>query len=347
MNELQNILEESVNRLFAERVDRAFLARCEDGEWPAELWALATEQGLTHVLASEAAGGMNAGWAEAFIVVRACGRHAVPLPVPEQLLALWLVERAGISAPSGLIALLPEVLNADANGHYTLEVPRVPWGRAAQFFVGLTSTHQIALFDTQFVSVTPAQNLAREPRDTVHLRAASPLALGSCDLNAHAIRWLGALLRAGQIAGAAATCLELSVKSTSDRVQFGRPLSQFQAIQNHLAEIAGAMASIDTMACTAFLALDNRGLPNLDLATASFEIAAAKCRASDAVELLTRLSHQVHGAIGFTYEYDLQFLTRRLWSWRAEFGTSGEWGEHLGRAATAIGGDGLWAQVTR
>ena len=87
-----------------------------------------------------------------------------------------------------------------------------------------------------------------------------------------------------------------------------------------------------------------RGLA--DASDASFEIAAAKCRASDAVELLTRLSHQVHGAIGFTYEYDLQFLTRRLWSWRAEFGTSGEWGEYLGRIATATGGDRLWALVT-
>jgi acyl-CoA dehydrogenase len=54
----------------------------------------------------------------------------------------------------------------------------------------------------------------------------------------------------------------------------------------------------------------------------------------------------VHGAIGFTYEYDLQFLTRRLWSWRAEFGAHGEWGEILGRVAAAQGGDGIWSWLT-
>jgi len=64
------------------------------------------------------------------------------------------------------------------------------------------------------------------------------------------------------------------------------------------------------------------------------------------VEKLTRLSHQVHGAIGFTYEYGLHFVTRRLWAWRAEFGGAGEWGEYLGRAACEAGGDGLWPLIT-
>ena len=342
MNELQNMLEESVTRLFSEQIDRGFLAKVEEQGWSSELWDLVSEQGLTQVLSSEANGGMGATWADAFVVVRACGRHAVPLPVGEQMLALWLLERAGLPAPEGFIALLPSVLNAGAT--VTAEVARVPWGRQASHFVGLDSVGDLVLFEAAQASLTQGQNLAREPRDTVRLTEAKPLARAASTLKPDAIRWLGALLRAGQIAGTAAACLELSVKYTSDRVQFGRALSQFQAIQNHLAELGGAMASVDTMARTAFLALDARGLA--DASDASFEIAAAKCRASDAVELLTRLSHQVHGAIGFTYEYDLQFLTRRLWSWRAEFGTSGEWGEYLGRIATATGGDRLWALVT-
>ena len=343
MNELQNMLEESVTRLFSEQVDRAFLSKVEEQGWSAELWDLVTEQGLTHVLVSEAAGGMAASWADAFVVVRACGRYAVPLPVGEQMLALWLLEQAGISAPQGVIALLPEVLEAGAS--FNADIPRVPWGREAGHFLGLTSAGELVLFDGSHVSVAHGQNLAREPRDTVSLKGAGPIARAASSLKPDAIRWLGAMLRAAQIAGSAAACLELSVKYTSDRVQFGRALSQFQAIQNHLAELGGSMASVDTMARTAFLALDARGLSGSD--DAGFEIAAAKCRASDSVELLTRLSHQVHGAIGFTYEYDLQFLTRRLWSWRAEFGTSGEWGESLGRIATATGGDQLWALVTK
>ena len=342
MNELQNMLEESVSRLFSEQVDRGFLSKVEEQGWSPELWALVNDQGLTQVLSSEANGGMGATWADAFVVVRACGRHGVPLPVAEQMVALWLLEKAGVPAPAGFIALLPSVL--EAGTRTSAEIARVPWGRQASHFVGLDSVGDVVLFSSSQASLTHGQNLAREPRDTVRFTDATPIARAASGVKPDAVRWLGALLRAGQIAGTAAACLELSVKYTSDRVQFGRALSQFQAIQNHLAELGGAMASVDTMARTAFLALDARGLTGAG--DASFEIGAAKCRASDAVELLTRLSHQVHGAIGFTYEYDLQFLTRRLWSWRAEFGTSGEWGEYLGRIATATGGDRLWALVT-
>ena len=123
------------------------------------------------------------------------------------------------------------------------------------------------------------------------------------------------------------------------------PMGLQTAIQHHLAEIAGEMASVDTMAMAACLALDARGMQGT-ARNARFEIAAAKCRASEAVEPITRLSHQVHGAIGFTYEYDLQFLTRRLWSWRAEFGAHGEWGEYLGQIAMDQGGDQLWQYLS-
>lgn len=343
MNEIQKMLEESVTRLFSEHVDRTFLAKVEDQGWPAALWDLVNEQGLTQVLTSEASGGMGAGFADAFVVVRACGRHAVPLPVAEQMLALWLLEQSGVAAPKGVIALLPAVL--PTTERFTLEVPRVPWGRNACHFVGFTEAGELVLFDAVSATLVNSQNLAREPRDTVKLNNAAPVARAATSFKPDVIRWLGALLRAAQIAGAAAACLEMSVKYTSEREQFGRALSQFQLIQSHLAEIAGAMASVDTMAHTAFIATDARGIAR-DV-NAGFEIAAAKCRASDAVELLTRLAHQVHGAIGFTYEYDLQFLTRRLWSWRAEFGAGGDWGEILGRTATATGGDQLWALVTK
>ncbi|HMM77458.1 MAG TPA: acyl-CoA dehydrogenase [Gammaproteobacteria bacterium] len=345
MNELQQILDDSVTRLFAARVDREFLTAVEDAGFSRELWALAQEQGLTQVLVSESGGGMNAGWADAYVVVRACGRYGVPLPIPETMLGLWLLERAGAPLVDGAIGLLPAPIALAADGSFSGEVPRVPWGRDAAAFVGTTGDGRLAVFDTASVSIREESNLAREPRDTVRFERAHPRGLHALDLPADCVRWLGALLRAAQIAGAAAACLELSVRYTSEREQFGRLLSQFQAIQHQLAELAGGMASVDTIAHTAFTVLDDRGFRPSGR-DARFEIAAAKCRASEAVEMLTRISHQVHGAIGFTYEYALQFLTRRLWSWRAEFGAHGEWGEVLGRMAVEQGGDRLWACLT-
>ncbi len=347
MNEAQKILEDSVSRLLADSVDRDLLTRMENDPWNADLWQACVELGLPQVMVGEARDGMGGGWVEGFILARTCGQHAVPLPVVEQMLAGHLADRAGLAPPAGVAGLLPAVIPDAAISGNTVSMTqrRVPWGRRADYFVGLTAHAELLLISKDGSSCKAETNLAREPRDEMVLQASPILARGTTDLPAEAVRWLGALLRSAQIAGAAAAGLEMSVKYTSDREQFGRKLSQFQAIQHHLAEIAGQMASVDTMSLAACVALEQRGLSAAGR-DARFELAAAKCRASEAVEPLTRLSHQVHGAIGFTYEYDLQFLTRRLWSWRAEFGAHGEWGEYLGAVAQQEGGDGIWAYMT-
>ena len=69
--------------------------------------------------------------------------------------------------------------------------------------------------------------------------------------------------------------------------------------------------------------------------TPRFEIAAAKVRAGEAAGVGAGIAHQVHGAIGFTYEHSLHFATRRLWSWRAEFGTESGGRSELGRLTRA------------
>lgn len=351
MNEAQKILEESVTRLFADRIDREFLVRAEEQAWAADLWELIQEQGLNQVLLPEEVGGMGGGWADAFIVARACGQYAVPLPVPETMLCLWLLRQAGMEIAGGRPALLPRALTAQeiAKDGVRASVEHIPWGRSADYFVGFAEVAgrtEFVVLSTKNCVVKTAENLAREPRDTVGFEATPILSMRAASLPLDAIKWLGALLRSAQIAGAAAACLELSVKYTSEREQFGRVLSQFQAIQHHLAELAGEMASVDAISQVAFTALDQRGMTSTGR-DAKFEIAAAKCRASAAVESLTRISHQVHGAIGFTYEYNLHFLTRRLWSWRAEFGGTGEWGGYLGKTAAAQGGDRIWTYLTK
>jgi len=347
MNESQKILEDSITRLFTDLVTREALTAIEESAWDDGLWHAAVELGLPQVLIGEARDGMGGGWMEAFIVARACGRQSVPVPVVEQMLAGWLCDQAGLLVPDGVAGLLVATVPAAAlaGGKANFSAARVPWGRRADFFVGIAQDGHLVILDKAGTAVQPDANLAREPRDLVTFNGSPLLQRAAIAQPVDAVRWLGALLRSAQIAGAAAACLEMSVKYTSEREQFGRMLSQFQAIQHHLAEIAGEMAAVDMMALTAHLAFEARGLHGT-ARNARFDIAAAKCRASEAVEPITRLSHQVHGAIGFTYEYDLQFLTRRLWSWRAEFGAQGEWGQYLGEVAVAKGGDQLWHYLT-
>ena len=61
----------------------------------------------------------------------------------------------------------------------------------------------------------------------------------------------------------------------------------------------------------------------------------------------TSIAHQVHGAIGFTYEHHLNYATRRLWSWREACGADAWWAERLGRAAIEARAAGFWPSITR
>ena len=123
-----------------------------------------------------------------------------------------------------------------------------------------------------------------------------------------------------------------------DRSQFGRPIGQFQAVQHQLAVLASQVAAANAAADAAMDAASK--------GPALFEIAAAKARIGEAAHIANGIAHQVHGAMGFTHEHALHRSTRRLWAWRDEFGTEGEWAEWVGQVAARVGGDGLWAFLT-
>jgi acyl-CoA dehydrogenase len=144
-----------------------------------------------------------------------------------------------------------------------------------------------------------------------------------------------------QLAAALEQVLAWTVQYAGERQQFGRPLGKFQAIQMELAEMAGEV--------TAVTALTDAAVQALARSSADFVLAAAaaKVRAGSAVEVVARLAHQVHGAIGFTQEHKLHHLTRRLWSWRDEAGSELAWSRVLGAGLLADGGDGLWPALTR
>ena len=140
------------------------------------------------------------------------------------------------------------------------------------------------------------------------------------------------------MAGAIESLLQQCVRYSTERRQFGRPIGNFQAIQHNLAVLAGHAAAASIAAERAFAAADSGNL--------AFHVAAAKIRAGEAAGIAAGLAHAVHGAIGFTYEHSLHFATRRLWSWRAEFGGESHWSAELGRHVTARGADLLWPDLT-
>jgi acyl-CoA dehydrogenase len=140
------------------------------------------------------------------------------------------------------------------------------------------------------------------------------------------------------MAGALERVLELTIEHVSTRVQFGRPLAKFQAIQQELAKLAGEVAAASAAADQAADAYADGG----DL---TFAVAVARARMGEAAGKANAIAHQLHGAIGFTREHALHRLTTALWAWRDEFGTQRYWTLMIGQRAFAAGREGYWPMV--
>lgn len=334
MNEFQTILNETIERLLTDHVNREVIERAEEGTWPDALWTALEENGLTRLLVSEEQGGAGASWPDALLLLSAAGRHSAPVPFAETLVASWLLSEAGLSVPDGAITLLEGDLTLSGNT-VSGALAHVPWGRHCAHGVAVIDD-RVALASLEGAACEEQINIAREPRDHLTLTdAKAETAANKVQLSLSA--W-GSLMRSAQMAGALDQVMRQSVEYANDRKQFGKPIGKFQAIQQQLAVLATQSAAAGAIAAHA---CDRAGE-----ADPEFEIAVAKTRIDDAVNIATGIAHQVHGAIGFTYEHQLHFSTRRLWSWRAEFGTGREWAAKIGRAALERGGDALWPDVT-
>ena len=349
MSELGSLLADTVTRLFTDLVTKELIESSEKGVWPEKLWRALEEGGMTLPLVPESAGGAGGDWLDAHVVVRAAGRHTAPVPIAETIIASALLARAGLEVPLGAMTVAPvrrnESLTLARNGNawrVSGTVSRVPWGRAVGHAVTVAEVDgapTVALIATGGAKVTEDRNLALEPRDTLTFDNAPVVAAKPAKgVRPDAIRLYGAMARAAQMAGALDSILEQGVRYATERKQFGRPIANFQAIQHNLAIVAGHVAASGIAAELAFRAADR--------ADASFETAVAKIRVGEAAGVCAGLVHQVHGAIGFTYEHSLHFATRRLWSWRAEFGSENGWAIELGRRVASRGADNLWADLT-
>src|SRR4029453_5391776 len=123
-----DMLEETVGRLFGERVTKGLIEDAERGDWPQALWDAVEANGLTRPPLPEDAGGAGGTWREAFVILRAAGRSTVPLPIAETILGGLALPRAEIAVPAGPLPGLAEPVAGNA---VTVDAAEVPWGRRA------------------------------------------------------------------------------------------------------------------------------------------------------------------------------------------------------------------------
>ena len=93
---MRELFESTIERLLADLVTPELIRHCEAGHWPADLWAALESSGFAVAAAPEHLGGAGASWEDLYGVVKAAGRHNLPLPLPETMFANWLLGQCGI-----------------------------------------------------------------------------------------------------------------------------------------------------------------------------------------------------------------------------------------------------------
>jgi acyl-CoA dehydrogenase len=325
-------------------------AEAGDG-FDARIWKSLQDTGLARLTLPGVAGGSDGDLNDLAVVLVEAGAAGARVPLVEtDLLGGWLAHAAGLPVPPGPLAAAAADLRVrpadDGRGSWVVSgsVARVGWARAAAAVVVLAGDH-VLLIDPASVQLTCGTNLADEPRDTLLLDAVvvdagavAPAPAGA----AQELRLRAALGRSLLIAGACRAALAAAVRYAGERVQFGRPIARFQAVQQQLALAAAEVAAVSAATDAAARAAAADGFA---AASTAFAVAAAKARAGEAAGAVARIAHQVHGAIGVTREHHLRLATTRLWSWRDEDGNDAAWQQAVGSTVLDSGASGLWPLV--
>lgn len=280
-----------------------------------KLWQRLAHAGVTALAVPQRWDGLGADPVDLVIACEELGHHALPGPVVESLAAV----------PALLTALADEMLCrewlprlAAGDTLATLAVPpRLPYAPDADT-VGLVL---LVDGDTLTIGLPAGQHRSvDETRRLFKLDAGEKLGT----VAAAAAFDTGTLACAAQLLGAGRALLDATVRYAGQRTQFGQPIGAFQAVQHQLADVLIGLTFARPLLYAAATALAD-GSP-----TAARDVSTAKVACADAAHRAARTALQVHGAIGYTREYD-------LWLWltkvRALIPAWGTPAEHRARVA--------------
>lgn len=310
---MDDLFSDALRQLLADQCTPQVVRAIEGGQSHAPLWTLIEDSGFADALVDEAHGGAGLSLAAAFPLWELCGLHALPLPLAETMLARALLAQAGVARPVGSITFAQG--RSDDDGAVVGDIVR--GGRVADWVL-VKLEAQSLLLSTAGAQQTPAGFVL----DATLAWPAAACASAQAVPGALDVQTLQACVYAAQLAGALMSVFQRTLDYANERNQFGRPIGKFQAIQHQLSVIsehtfAARMAA--QIGCHSDTAMPQR-----------LRVAVAKARASEAALEVAALSHSIHGAIGFTEEFDLQLYTRRLHAWRQAGGSESYWHDVVG-----------------
>ncbi|KAG8153586.1 acyl-CoA dehydrogenase family protein [Burkholderia catarinensis] len=324
--------------------------------------ALAGELGWNALALPEAAGGLGLGALEQTVLMEQLGRRiaCVPYFSTACLAATALAGCAAAPPATGWLARIAEgacsatlalpfgvpagswrlpVVAEEAAGGYALSgtIEQLIDGvRADLLLIPARIANEGQAIGLFAIDVATAAGLSVTPLDTLdttrpiarvvldETRVSRDALFASGAVAAQVLEragWFAALVLAAEQLGGAQQCLDLTLDYTSQRVQFGRAIASFQAVKHRCAQMMVLIESARSAVLGAAHAWDAEpgATPGAALRA---DIAASKAAANDAYAFCAQEAIQLHGGVGFTWEYDPHLYFKRAQASGAQFGST-------------------------
>ena len=339
LTESQALLRESIRALVESEVDFRRVRELESaGQWDERLWTKLASLGWLGLPVAEELGGGGGTLIDTAIVLEELTRRAASLPYAEVMASALTLARddslRGLveACVGGTAIVVPAVLDEGDSfesmsreelvaGAVNGNRPFVDYGQFATAYLVRVRRDgddalELAEAGQAGVSAEPSHTTGRTPAAVVRFDHASSSPVSGRAGHARLLL-LGRALASIQCVANASQALDMSVDYVKNRVQFGRPIGSFQAVQHHIANMALLVEAARFLAYEAVGSLD-AGPGDAD------QVAVAKAFASRAAVEVTALAHQLHGGIGVTEEYDLHFFSLRAKERAIAWGTADE-----------------------
>jgi alkylation response protein AidB-like acyl-CoA dehydrogenase len=301
----QQLFAEGLRDLLAKECTPAHVrAAWEDGTGhDAALWSRLGEMGVLGVLVPEDQGGFGGTDVDLVLLLEELGKAAAPGPIVEHAAvvapALAGSDRAGTELAAGL-ADGSVIATAALDGS-----PYVPHAQVADIVLvpgGVARTEGAKLTDVDGIDqgrrIFTVDGMNVEP----------------VEFDADLAFDRGALATAAFLVGLSERMIDVAAEYARQREQYGKPIGAYQAVKHLLAD---ALQKVEFAKPAVYRAAWSI---SVDEPTRARDVSMAKAFASDAAYRASRSSMQVHGAIGYTWEADLQLWMKKAWALQRAWG---------------------------
>jgi alkylation response protein AidB-like acyl-CoA dehydrogenase len=366
LSDEQVLLKQNSARMLADACPTDVVRQAEDdGDYAADLWRDLSDLGWLSLGISEDGGGAGGTIFDQMLLAEEFGKVLAPVPyVASNVVAAAAIEGSGNAqaiarwlppvASGSRIATLAIAesdtlwdtdgitLAATANGDgYLLDGEKLfvlDGVFADDIVVGARSSEGVVLaivpIDASGVTVERMDNISGDGQASIRFERVAVdtdqvIATGDAAEQALTRAFDHACLAlCGSMLGAAQVGMDMAVEYAKDRVQFGRAIGGFQAIQHKLATM---MKELESARAIIYSTAWQYSLGNAD----SQAVSMAKAWMNDASDRSMWEAHQIHAGVAYMMEFDLQLYTRRCKSWEVLFGDTRHHRVQIGNALRA------------